>query len=61
MDVRCWTCDQVIEDPSEAEAYGEEIRHIECPEPTWTEERPLEMPGAGALFVLAARGLRLSE
>lgn len=56
MDIKCWTCDEIIEDLAEAEAYGEEIRHVECPEPE--EERPLAMPGYGALFVMAARGLR---
>lgn len=61
LNVKCWTCNQIIEDLSEAETYGEEIRHIECPEPTWLEERPLEMPGYGALFVMAARGFRFPE
>jgi hypothetical protein len=58
MDLKCWTCDQPIQDGDEVESYGEEIRHVECPEPTWAEERPLEMPGYGALFVMAARGER---
>ena len=63
MDMICWTCNGPIQDDEEFEAYGEEIRHVECPESTWPEdEKPVpefqSFPGHGALFVLAARGLR---
>ena len=34
MDVKCWTCGEPITDFSEADNYGEEIRHIECPDKT---------------------------
>ena len=61
MDVKCWSCDEPIQDDEEFEAYGEEIRHVECPESTWPADPVKEFqsfPGHGALFVLAARGLR---
>lgn len=55
-EVNCRNCGEIIEDLAEAEHYGEEINHVECPEPV--NDQPLAMPGPAALFVMAARGLR---
>ncbi len=61
MNVKCWTCNEPIQDDEEVETYGEEIRHVECPEPTWPGEAMPEFqhfPSDATLFVLAARGSR---
>lgn len=58
MEMKCWTCNEPIQDDEEFEAYGEEIRHVECPEPAEAIQEFQNFPGHAALFVLAARGLR---
>ncbi len=58
MDMICWTCNEPIQDDEEVEAYGEEIRHVECPEPAEPVQEFQSFPSHAALFVLAARGLR---
>ncbi len=51
VEVTCWACGEIIEDLSEAEHYGEEINHVECPEISVDKGRELRIEFSRLFFV----------